>query len=283
MKGSHSQLTITTTTDEATGDVKPLFSFPVQICKATGSDDPSFDRATPHGSEYATVYRDKITGEVFEYADLIRGVRTGDSFATIKPDQIKAIEEEVSMEDMRVVRSLPLDEVPMDRASGRYYLQAPAKGGSHTHYKLTFEALRARPKKGKKAARPAMALEVKYTSRTRQKLGVVFADEERGCLTLIQLVFAAELREPDEVVLAPQTATVEAKQIDMARQVIEGLAVSADDYEEPVDEVIEKKRDLIAAAADGKVIEVTEPVSEATTVAADELSDVLEASLAPAA
>lgn len=282
MRGSHSQLTITTKMDPASGREVALFAFPVQICKATGSDDPSFDRATPHGSKYDTVYRDQTTGEIFENDDMVKGVRTGDSFAPVSAEQIEAIEAKVSMGDMRVVRSLRLQDVAMDRATGRYYLQAPPQGGGHTHYRLVYEALCRVPRRGKAKEQPAMGLEVKYTSRSRQKLGVVFADEERGCLTLVQLCFAAEMREPDEAVLAPQVSTVKDKEIAMARQVIEGLGVEAEEFEEPVDEVVPLKRELIEAAAGGEVIEV-QPVPAASITRAEELSDVLEASLVPAA
>lgn len=282
MRGTHSSLTVTTMSDPQSGATLPLFHFPIQICKATGSDDPSFNRATPHGSDYDTVYRDKVTGEIYEYGDLIRGVRVGDSFAEIKPDQIEAIEAKVSMTDTRVLRALRLGDVEMDRATGRYYLQAPPQGGGHTHYKLLYEALLRVPRRGKAKERPAMALEVKFTSRSRQKLGVIFADPERGCLTLVQLCFAAEVREPDEAVLAPQGSKVKEAEVELARQVIDGLVVEAEDFEEPVDEVVPLKRSLIEAAAAGEKIEAP-VIPEATVVAADaDLSDVLTESLSAA-
>jgi non-homologous end joining protein Ku len=271
------QLTVTTVLDEATGTEIPKFAFPVQICKATGSVDVKFDRAAPSGAAYDTVYRDQATGEVVEYGDLVRGVRTGDSFAVIPDEQIEAIDEAVSMPDIRVERSLPLEDVPFDRVTGRYFLQSPAKGGLHKWYRLTQESLAAQPKKGNRKARPAMALQVKFTSRTRQKLGVVFADEERNCLVLLTLTFAADLRSPDEAVLAPTLVEVEDGEVEMARKVIEGLNGEVD-FDAPVDEAIEQKRDLIEKAAGGETIEVA-AVPEADAVDSDDLKAVLQASM----
>lgn len=274
MRGDHSQLTVTTVIDDATGIERPLFAFPVQICKATGSVDVKLDRATPHLSEYETVYRDKVTGEIFENDQLVKGVRSGESFTTIPADQIEAIDQAVSMDEMRVLRAVPLEEVPFDRATGFYYLQAPAKGGAHKAYRLTYEALR----RGKTKAKPAQSLLVKFTSRTRQKLGVIYADEDRECLAMVRLTFAAELREPDEAVLAPQAIEVEAKQVSIVRKVIADLAAEEVDFDTPVDDAIELKRELVAQAAAGETVEVP-PTPEAVVVAPDEIEASLLQSL----
>lgn len=282
MRGINTQLTVTTTTDEATGAEVPLFAFPVQICKATGSQDVKFDRATPSGAPYEVVYRDSITGSLHTSDELVRGVRTGDSFTVIPEDQIAAIDEAVSMDDIRVLRSDDLANVPFDRATGFYFLQAPAKGGSHTAYRLTYEALRPQAPKGRaKTGKAAKALMVKFTSRTRQKLGAVYADEQRRCLVLVALTFAHDLREPDELVLAPQQAEIEQKQVDMARKVIDGLNGEVD-WNDPSDEAIERKRELVEqAVAQGADFEVpVAPKAEAETTSADALADALEKSLA---
>lgn len=283
MRGFHSQLTITTAVDEATGSEKPLFAFPVQICKATSSDDVRFDRADPNGFEVEQVYRSKHDGTIYENGDLVRGVRTGDSFAVISADEIAAIDEIVSLDDIRVVRSLPLEEArafAFERVVGSYYLQAPPKGGAHAAYELTREALLPQPPKGKAKGRPAMALQVMFSVRTRQKVGIVYADEQRECLAMVAVEFAANVREPDEAILAPaQQVEVDPKQVAMARKVIEGLASDEIDLDTPVDEALPLKRELIAKAAAGEVIEA--PATEqAETAAAGELSALLEASLA---
>lgn len=285
MRGIHSNLVVTSQLDPATGIQKPLFAFPVQICKATEDIDVRFERADPNGFEVEQVYRSKGVGkEIYETADLIRGIRQGDSFSTISQDDIDAIDKATAIEAMTVTRSVPLDSIPTDRVVGSYYLQSPAKGGSQKHYELLRQALEGQAPKGKaKKGKPAFGLQVDFMTRKRQKLGVVFADEERACLRLVVLTYAEAVREPDEQILAPAThAEVDAKQVAMARKVVEGLASDEVTFNTPTDEAIALKRDLISKALDGEAIEApTAPDAEAAPVAsADELEGILEASLA---
>lgn len=285
MRGDHTILTLTTTYNEATGETQPLFSFPVQVCKATSSVDVKLDSATASGSTYSQVYRDDATGEIIEERkDLVKGIREGEGFKAIPAESLKAIDEQTKLPDMRVEKAVPLAEVPFERATGFYFLQSPPKGGAHKAYRLTYEALAA---KGKK--HPARALRVKFTSRTRQKLAAVYADTDRKCLVAVTLTFAADMREPDEAVLAPQKVEVEEKQVEMARTVIAALEnpvdpktkqpVDAGDWNTPVDDAIEQKRELVEQAVAGKTIEApTTPVAE--TVEADGIEALLEESIA---
>jgi non-homologous end joining protein Ku len=281
MKGTNNDLVITTSFDAATETDVPLLHFPVQICKATGSVDVKYDGAAPSGAEYETQYVDKATGEVFDYAERQRGVRVGDQFKPIPEEQIEAIEEATKLVDMRVERAVPYEDIPFERATGLYYLQVPAKSGAHKVYNLIYRALL--PQKGKtKADKQRLALRVKFTARSRQKLGVVYADAEKGCLVLNTLTFAAEVREPDEAVLAHQVAQVEQPQVEKARKVVLTLMeVDAGDWDAPIDAAIDRKRELVEQAAAGEAIEV--PVTAtADAVQSDKVADVLEASLAAA-
>lgn len=289
MRGTHNDLVITTSFDEATETEVPLLHFPIQICKATGDTDVKYDGAAPSGAEYETQYVDTATGEVFDYADRKRGIRSGDGFIEIPEESIEAIDQETTLVDMRVERTVPYEEVPFERATGFYYLQVPSKTGAHKVYKLIYEALLPRKKKGSKKARPALALRVKFSARKRQKLGVVYADAERQCLVMNVLTFAADMREPDEAILAHLAAQVEEEQIDKARSVLEALAEPVDPatkkprevggWDMPHDEAIDKKRELVEQAAAGESIEVS-PVAKVSTVQADQVSDLLDASLA---
>ena len=279
----NSTLVITTVANEATGEDQPLFFFDVQVCKASSDREVRFSSAAPSGGEVEQVYREVETGEILERGDLIKGVRSGGGFAEVDAEQIEAIDSQTKLPDIRVERSAPLDEVPFERATSMYYLQAPAKGGSLKAYRLTYEALRAAKKKGKVPARPARALQVKFTSRSRQKTGVVYADEQRQCLVLVTLCFAGALRQPDEQVLAPQGVEVEAKQVEMAATVIAGLGnVEGVTFDTPEDELLTKRRELVDAAAAGEVIAAA-PTPEAKTVEADKLGAALAESLAAVA
>jgi non-homologous end joining protein Ku len=271
MRGTNANLVITTTTDEVTGEAKPLFGFPIQICKATGSQDVKFDRVAPSGAAYETCYKDTATGELVEYKDLLRGVKTGDSFQQIPDEAIKAINEALASKEIVVERSVNLSEVPFERATGAAYLQVPTKGGSAKFYRLVYEALTA----GKKPK----ALRVKYVSRTRQKLGVIYADTNVKCLVLVTLTFAADVREPDEQVLSPLSVEVEQPMVTKLRKVIDALDTDdAGDWTAPADEAIDKRKELVETALAGEGIEV-EPKREADVVEADELDALLDKTL----
>lgn len=274
------QLALTTTVDEVTGEIKPLFSFPVQVCKATESDvKTQFDGAAPSGAEYETQYVDTATGETFEYAERLKGIRVGDDFKPIDPEAIKAIDEATKLETMvalgKVDRDAALTQYA-ERICGRYFLQVPAKGGSGTAYRLTFEALRG-GKKGKKVV-PATAIVTKRTARSRQKLALIYADENLGCLVMVEVNFAAMIRSPDEQILAHQTAEVEQKMIDQARQVIAAMPDGITAIENEVDEAVALRNELKEKALAGETVDVPTPV--AATNSADNLKAVLEASLA---
>lgn len=277
MRGLNTTLVVTTTTDEATGQETPLFAFPVQVCKATSeTSEPRFDRATPAGNEYKQVYRDTVTGEVYENGDLIHGVRAGEVFHPIAKEQIDAINESIVDKEIRVERTVNLADVPFERANGYHFLQVPAKNGVAKFYRLLYEALLGGSAKSKN---PAKALRVTYAPRTRKKLGVVYADPTTECLVLVTLTYGAAVREPDEQILSHLNAEVDKDQIAKAREVIDRLDSDENgDWDTPEDETIAKREELIAAAIAGEGIEVPDAPPVATEDAAVEA--LLEASLA---
>ena len=273
MRGIHSNLVVTTAVDEATGTDRPLFAFPVQVCKATASKEVRFDTAAPSGAKAGLVYRDSLTGELLERGDLIKGVRTGDSFQQIDADQIKAIDESLKSKEIRVERSVALADVPMERVTGSYYLQVPAKNGAAKSYRLLYEALLG---KGKKVA--ARALRVKFVKTTRQATAVIYSDPQAKCLMLLTLEFAASVKEPDEQVLSHMAAEVDSAMVAKARAVVDSLdSDEAGDWDAPVDETIERRAELVEAALAGEGIEA--PVATPAP-ASDGLEEMLEASLA---
>lgn len=284
MRGTNHLLALTTEVDEITGDLKPLFSFPVQVCKAT--DDGSevrFDNAAPSGADYKTQYVDEATGEVFEYGDRLRGVKIGDEFRAIDPDAIKAIDDATKLSTMFALGRVDLEDALAkygDRICGVHYLQSPAKNGSPKAYRLTYEALREK-RSGKKVTQKAQAIVTKRTARSRQKLALICADENRGCLMLLEVQFAAKLREPDEQVLAPQTAEVTDTQVEMARTAIANMPDGELALDNEVDEALALRQELVERAIDGEVIEApARTVAEATED--DDLTAALEASIAAA-
>ena len=219
-----------------------------------------------------------MTGEVYESGDLIQGVRAGDTFHPIAKEQIDAINESVVTKEIRVERTVNLDDVPFERATGYHYLQVPAKNGAAKSFRLLYEALLGGSAKSKK---PARALRVTYAPRSRKKLGVVYADPTTKCLVLVTLTYGASVREPDEQVLTHLNAEVEAETVAKARAVIDSLDTDeAGDWDTPEDETLTKREELIAAAIAGEGIVVPDTPEAAVSDEADAVEAALEASLA---
>lgn len=283
MKGTNHFLAITTEIDEVTGDTKPKFGFAVQVCKATESaNSVSFDNAAPSGAGYVTQYVDEGTGEVFEWGDRLRGVKVGEEFAPIDPEAITAIDEATKLNTMFALGTVDVDDALAkygDRVCGVHYLQSPAKGGSPKAYRLTYEAL-AEQKSGKKVTRKAQAIVTKRTARSRQKLGLILADEARKCLTLLEVEFAAKMREPDDLILAPQTAEITDEQVAMAVKMIGTLPDGDLAIENEVDEAISLRQELIEKAVAGEAVAPPEKGAATADSSDDALMAALEASIA---
>jgi non-homologous end joining protein Ku len=284
MRGDNHLLALTTAVDEVTKEVKPLFALPVQVCKATDSDDVKFEIAAPSGAERKQAFIDTATGEVVDDAKCLRGIRIGEEFKVIDPDAIEQINEATKLKTMVVLGSLPLDEARVkygNRTTGTYFIQSPAKGGSPKAYRLVMESLREK-RQGKKVVAPARALVTKRTARSRQKLALIYVDENGGkpFLRMEEIEFANKVREPDAQVLAPLTAEVDEAQIEMARKVIDKMPDGNAAIESEVDEAVTMKRELIEKAVAGETI--VAPAKIAETVEADNLMANLEASLAAA-
>jgi non-homologous end joining protein Ku len=268
-------LVITTAQDEVTGENRPLFFVPLELCPATGSDSEArFDVAAPSGAPRRLQYIDAATGEICADSECPRGVRVGDTFRPIAAEQIAAITKTLKSTTMTVIGQIALDDLPWERTCAMHYLQTPPKGGASTAYRLVYEALRAQTK-GKRTIAPARALLVKYVPRSRQRLGVVWADEKRECLVLSDLRYANEVRKPDQQLLAPQQALISAKQLALAREVVGRLPDGTQALESELDEVLALRSKLIEQALSGEAIEV--PTS--TGAVLENLEAVLAASL----
>lgn len=285
MRGDNYLLAITTTTDEVTGDVKPLFALPIQICKGTEESKVKFDWAAPSGAPRAQVFVDSVTGEPVGPEDCTRGVRvTEDDFREIDAEEIAKIDAEEKITTIVAEGTEPLAglrEEYGDRITGRYFVQSPVKGGSAKAYRMVYESLRE-VRKGKKVLAPARAIIVRRTKRTKQALAFIYADETQGALVLCEMVFANQVREADEAVKQPvATAQIEQTQIDKLRIVLDALGPGRPTLDTAIDEAEARKVALIEAALNGDVIEPM-PMPVAATVEMDNLAAALDASLAAA-
>lgn len=281
MRGDNHLLALTVTVDEITGDVKPLFAFPIQVCKATDDGTSPWVNVCPSGAPTDGVLRlDPITGEAFTAADTRKGVFVGDDFREISKDDIADIEEATKIKTMVAMGTVPLAEAWMKygiRVQGSYFIQSPAKGGSPKAYRLTYEALLP-VVKGSKVVRPAMAVVTKRTASTRQAMGFVYADADLGCLVMVKLCFAAQVRQPDEMVKAPLLAVVEEPQIEMARQVVDQMPDGGQMLDAEVDDAVALRAELVEQALAGDGVTVP-PKAVAEVVENDDVTAALLASI----
>ena len=95
---------------------------------------------------------------------------------------------------------------------------------------------------------------------------------------LLTLTYAAAVRQPDEQVLSHLNAEVSKEMVDKARSVVEALdSDDAGDWDTPVDETIERRRELVEAALAGEGIEA--PAAPVSVDVDEEVESMLEASL----
>lgn len=276
MKGENHLLAVTTTVDPITNERKPLFGFPVQICKATEDRKNPLQVAAPSGAPREQIYRDTATGEIVSDDECLRGTFVGDEFKAIPTE---AITEAKGQKSNLIVAEgkVPLSSIDFTLSDGTYFVQVPAKGGSAKAYRLTYESLLPQRDAKGKVTREARALVAKRTARTNEKLVVIYADEDQQCLKLVQLLYNGALREPDQQVLSHLTAHVEQKQIDVAVQVIDSLPDATEFIATAKDDNAERIEALIEKAIAGESIVAPEPI--AATVESDDLEAALLASL----
>lgn len=284
MRGDHHLLALTTTIDELTGDVKPLFAFPVQVCSAVENKDVRFEIAAPSGMKRQQTFIDPATEKTVADDECQRGVFVGDQFRAIDPELIADVGERTKIKTMVALGELDLMDAwdkYGDRVTGRYFLQVPAKGGSAKAYRLTYEALL--PIKGARGAikSPAKAIVTKRTAKSRQKLAFIYADPTEGALVMVEVAFAANVRHADEQVKAHLAAEVPEAQVDMARKVIAALGDGHAAMQAEVDEAVVLKQELVDSVLEG--VEYAPPRAVRETVEEDSLEAMLGASLAAAA
>jgi non-homologous end joining protein Ku len=287
MRGDNALLAVTTTVDEVTGEVKPLFAMPIQVCKATEEQDVKLDVAAPSGAPRQQAWLDTATGEIVNDEDCPRGFRIGDEFRPIDAEAWKAIGATVKERTATMVALGYVDLTPdfwaqhAPRIKGRYFLQSPAKGGVPKAYRLLYEGLRAHREKGKRSLAPARGIVTKRCPRTKQALCLIVPDENAGCLVLLEMFFADALRAPDQAVLAPTVAEVSDDMIEKVRSVVAGLGDGGAALEAEVDEAVALRRELVEKALEGE--EIVAPKSKAETSGESALEAQLLASLAAAA
>lgn len=246
-----------------------VINVPVQLFKATKSNDVRFNMCAPDGSPVEQVYRKKGTEEIVGTAkDCGKAI---DGFQ-IDPDVVKAIDSECKLEDGKDLKKLnissfiPLDKVPFNRVTNWYYVGNDPKNGNPEALATIVKAMEQKN----------LAAVTKWVPKTRQEMLVLFVQD--GLLYAVAVSFAADIQE------APATVTDVAK-FKAEDEVVEAASAfidmkvdeSAADLDTMQDGAVAKRMELVEAVKQGEAIEVTTVVEEPT--AGEDLMAKLKASI----
>lgn len=184
------------------------------------------------------------TGQVVSKDEIRRGIRAEDGTFIDLTERLNQITEMTMLEAMRIVAFIRVEQVPRDRIVGSYWV-APEDAAGGKVLRLLYEAM-------KNAHRVAV---VRWTKRTRQSLGVIVAHRS-GAVMVLEVEWASFFRAPDARILAPLQAEVSQAEVDAATGLILAMADSRIALDELEDEAIVLRRELLAAAREGRVIDL---------------------------
>jgi DNA end-binding protein Ku len=241
-----------------------LVSIPVRLYTAASSANVSFNQL--HG-----VCGSRIRQQTFcpkcnrtvERAELVRGYEFAkDQYVQVKDDELKALEGEAS-KIIDIGEFVPLAEVDPIYFEKTYYL-GPDKGGEKA-YRLLADAM-------DKAGQVALA---KYVMRGKESLVLIRAAQSG--LMLHTMYFADEVRNFDEIDKG-QSAKIKEGELDLALQLINGLANETFSPERYTDEYRHRVLGMINQKVEGQEITIAEPAAPRAQVI--DLMEALKESLA---
>jgi DNA end-binding protein Ku len=241
-----------------------LVSIPVRLYTAAGSANVAFNQL--HG-----VCGSRIRQQTFcpkcnrtvERAELVRGYEFAkDQYVQVKDEELKALEGEAS-KIIDIAEFVPLADVDPIYFEKTYYL-GPDKGGEKP-YRLLADAM-------EKAGQVALA---KYVMRGKESL--VLIRPAQGGLMLHTMYFADEVRNFDEIDKG-QSAKIREGELDLALQLIDGLASETFSPDRYTDEYRHRVLGMINQKVEGQEITIAEaPAPRAQVV---DLMEALKESLA---
>jgi DNA end-binding protein Ku len=241
-----------------------LVSIPVRLYTAASSGNVSFN-------QLHSVCGSRIRQQIFcpkcnrtvERNELVRGYEFAkDQYVQVKDEELKALEGEAS-QIIDIAEFVPLAEVDPIYFEKTYYL-GPDKGGEKP-YRLLAEAM-------EKAGQVALA---KYVMRGKESL-VLIRPSQNG-LMLHAMYFADEVRNFDEIDKG-QSAKIREGELDLALQLINGLASEHFSPERYTDEYRHRVLGMINQKVEGQEITISEPSAPRAQVI--DLMEALKESLA---
>ena len=241
-----------------------LVSIPVRLYTAASSASVSFNQLhAVCGSRIRQQTFCPKCNKTVERAELVRGYEFAkDQYVQVKDDELKALEGEAS-KIIDIAEFVPLAEVDPIYFEKTYYL-GPDKGGEKP-YRLLADAM-------EKAGQVALA---KYVMRGKESL--VLIRPSQGGLMLHTMYFADEVRNFDEVDKG-QSAKLKEGELDLALQLINGLASDHFSPERYTDEYRHRVLGMINQKVEGQEVTVAEPAAPRAQVI--DLMEALKESLA---
>jgi len=241
-----------------------LVSIPVRMYTAASSANVSFNLLHAKcGSRIKQQTFCPTDNEVVDRASLVRGYEfSKDQYVRVSDDELKALEGE-SSKVIDIAEFVPLSAVDPIFFEKTYYL-GPDKGGDKA-YRLLADAM-------EKDERVALATFV-----MRGKESLVLIRPARGGLMLHTMYFADEVRDFGEIDRG-QSAKIKPGEMELALQLIDGLASDEFAPEKYRDEYRHRVLDLINQKVEGKEVTAVGPQVQRAQVI--DLMEALKESLA---
>jgi DNA end-binding protein Ku len=241
-----------------------LVSIPIRLYTAASSANASFNLLHAKcGSRIKQQTFCPVCNEVVERAALVRGYEFAkDQYVRVADEELKALEGEAS-KIIDIAEFVPLQSVDPIYFEKTYYL-GPDKGGDKA-YRLLTDAM-------EKGGRVALA---KFVMRGKESL--VLIRPAQGGLMLHTMYFADEVRDFGEIDRG-QSAKIKTGELELALQLIDGLANDAFHPEQYQDEYRHRVLDLVNQKVEGKEVTVASPQVQRAQVI--DLMDALKESLA---
>lgn len=258
----------TVRTTLALGD---LLEIPIGVASATTKDDIRFDTAAPDGAprqqlfvhpdHKRTLYALPAHSTVGELADgdavaaehltpvevpevvstVVKGVRVGDDFRVVPPSEIDYATAATHIGRVELLEVIDYRRVPTDRLGGAHWIQ-PDPGFARP-LAVLIAALK----------RDGNAMLVKWSARSRQRLGVIRVrrTDHGDALMLNDVTFAAQWKDPDDRVLEPsRVEDIAERSIVAACEILkshhgigEALETAEDDLPALHTEIVERAHD----------------------------------------
>lgn len=244
-----------------------LLEIPVGVCAAIDNQDVKFDTAGPDGEKrvqqfvHPTLGRrmlplgdggvdDALEGAIDDMIEFvpdvvdetIKGIRVGDSFLVVPPSELEFADAATVISRVELLEVIDYRKVPTDRLTASYWIQADE--GFAGPLGVLIAAMR----------REGTAMLVKWSARSRQRLGVIRVRRtpEGDALLLNNIAFADQWKAPDNRVLEPGAiADVDPKAVDAACEILRAFHGRGDALDETFDELPAMLKAIIETAASG--------------------------------